>query len=92
MAESNHDVIYMGTGEGMAGAGAVTGNGIFKSTDRGETWIHLTATTTNHNFSYVNRLAVDSSDPNVVLAATNSGIFRTTDGGEIGRMYGTLTV
>ena len=82
MAESNPDVIYMGTGEGTAGAGAVKGDGIFKSTDRGETWIHLTATTSGDGFSYVNRLAVDPSNPNVVLAATNRGIFRTTDGGE----------
>ena len=82
MAESNHDIIYMGTGEGMAGAGAVAGNGIFKSSDRGKTWIHLTATISSDYFRYVNRLAVDPSNPDVVLAATNRGIFRTTDGGD----------
>lgn len=81
MAESNHDIIYMGTGEGMALAGAVSGNGIFKSSDRGVTWIHLTATTSSDYFRYVNRLAVDPSSPDVVLAATDRGIFRTTDGG-----------
>lgn len=82
MAESNPNVIYMGTGEDMAGAGAVAGDGIFKSYDRGQTWTHLTATTASNNFKYVNRLAVDPSIPDVVMAATNEGIFRTTDGGE----------
>ena len=82
MAASNPDVIYMGTGEGTAGAGAVTGDGIFKSNDRGQTWTHLTATTANYNFRYVNRLVVDPSNPDVVLAAANAGIFRTTDGGK----------
>lgn len=82
MANSNPNIIYMGTGEGMAGAGAVAGDGIFKSYDRGKTWTHLTATTANSNFRYVNRLAVDPANPDVVLVATNNGILRTTDGGE----------
>lgn len=82
MAESNPDIIYMGTGEGMAGAGAVAGDGIFKSFDRGKTWIHLTSTVENDDFRYVNRLSIDPSDPDVVLAATDRGIFRSTDGGE----------
>lgn len=82
MAESNPDIIYMGTGEGMAGAGAVTGDGIFKSYNRGETWVHLISTTDNYDFRFVNRIAVDPSNPDVVLAATDRGIFRSTDGGE----------
>ena len=81
MAESNHDVIYMGTGEGYGNIDGVDGNGIFRSTDRGVTWEHLAATTANADFRHVNRLAVDSANPDVVVAATGAGIFRTTDGG-----------
>ncbi len=81
MAESDHDVMYMGTGEGFFNLDGVDGDGIFKSTDRGATWVHLESTTNTADFRHVNRLAVDPTDPNVVVAATSSGIFRTTDGG-----------
>ena len=80
-AESNPDVMYAGTGEGFFNLDATIGNGIFKSTDRGDTWQHLPSTIENLNFRAVNRLAVDPTNPDVVVAATIMGIFRTTDGG-----------
>ena len=81
MAASNHTVIYAGTGEGFGNGDAVRGDGIWRSSDRGETWTQLASTASNNSFSYVNRVIVDPLDENVVLAATNSGIFRSTDGG-----------
>ena len=81
MAESNHNIIYMGTGEGFGNGDGVDGNGIFRSSDKGTTWEHLAATTANADFRHVNRLAVDPANPDVVVAATGEGIFRTTDGG-----------
>ena len=81
MAESARNVIYMGTGEGFGNLGGVDGDGIFKSVDRGTTWEHLDATASNPAFRHVNRLAVDPTNPDVVLAATAEGIFRTADGG-----------
>jgi photosystem II stability/assembly factor-like uncharacterized protein len=80
MASSNHNVIYAGTGEGFYNADAVIGQGIFKTTDKGETWEQLAATTTP-DFYYVNRIIVDPSNENIVLAATNTGIFKSVDGG-----------
>ncbi|WP_439185597.1 T9SS type A sorting domain-containing protein [Carboxylicivirga taeanensis] len=82
MANSNHDVIYAGTGEGFGNQDAIKGNGIFKTTNRGVTWVQLSSTASNANFAYVNRLIVDPSNENIVVAATNTGIFRTTDGGD----------
>jgi hypothetical protein len=82
MAESNHNVIYAGTGEGFYGWGMVAGNGIFKSTDRGDTWIHLSSTTSNKDFQYVNKILVDPANENIVIAGTNTGIFKSFDGGE----------
>jgi photosystem II stability/assembly factor-like uncharacterized protein len=82
MAESNHDIIYAGTGEGFSGWGMVTGNGIFKSTDRGNTWELLTSTVSNKNFQYVNKILIDPGDEDIVIAGTNRGIFKSFDGGQ----------
>lgn len=83
MSPNHPDVIYMGTGEGFYNIDAASGYGLFKSTDRGTTWTHLPATSVadNVHWRFVNRLAVDPDNPDVVVVATNGGIFRTTDGG-----------
>ena len=81
MAESNTNVIYAGTGEGFFNGDAIRGDGIFKSTDKGNTWTQLASTAGNSNFYYVNRMVVDPADENIVVAATNVGIYRSTDGG-----------
>jgi len=78
MAESNHNIIYLGTGEGFFNLDAVDGTGIFKSTDRGITWSLLSSTL---EFADVNRIAIDPTNPDIAVAATNGGIYRTTDGG-----------
>lgn len=78
MAASNHQVIYLGSGEGFFNLDAINGGGIFKSLDKGITWTSLASTL---SFGDVNRLAINPADENIVVAATSSGIFRTTDGG-----------
>ena len=80
MAASNPDVIYVGTGEGLYSFG-VRGTGIFKTEDRGQTWDALAATTWTEGFRSINRLIVAPDNDDVVLAATNAGIFRSGDGG-----------
>ena len=48
MAESNHDILYAGTGEGWgASSNFIKGNGILKSVDRGTTWTPLSSTLDN---------------------------------------------
>jgi len=82
MAESDHDIIYMGTGEGYGNADAADGDGIFKSTNKGVTWTHLSSTSVNNeDFRHVNKIVIDPSDEDIVLAATGNGIFRSTNGG-----------
>ncbi len=81
MAATNHSTIYAGTGEGFGGSGMVTGAGIFKTTDKGITWTLLTATSKNRDFFFVNRIMIDPADENHVIACTNTGVFRSLDGG-----------
>jgi hypothetical protein len=78
MAESNHNIIYMGTGESFGGLPGIRGNGMFKSTDRGQTWQHLTGT---ESLSDINRIAVSPTNANVLVVATTTGIYKSNDGG-----------
>lgn len=84
---SNANTMYAGTGEGYYNADGIRGAGIFKSTDGGTTWTQLASTSTSpgsgqtaSDYYYVNRLAMNS-DGTVLLAATRTGIYRSTDGG-----------
>ncbi|PKP08283.1 MAG: hypothetical protein CVU09_16475 [Bacteroidetes bacterium HGW-Bacteroidetes-4] len=81
MAESDRNVIYAGTGESFPGGTYLFGNGIWKSTDKGLSWTQLSSTANDENFGYINRLVIDPADENIVLAATETGIFKTIDGG-----------
>ncbi|MBL7979479.1 MAG: T9SS type A sorting domain-containing protein [Bacteroidetes Order II. Incertae sedis bacterium] len=78
---SNPDILYAGTGEGFNNVDAIRGDGIFVSKDRGETWKQLVATASNNDFKFVNRLVIDPQNPDILLAGTNTGVFKTTDGG-----------
>ena len=82
MDPTNADIIYAGTGEGANPyAHALRGAGIFKTSNAGATWMRLSSTASS-SFQYVNRLAIDPNNSQVILAATRSGIFRSADGGE----------
>jgi hypothetical protein len=83
----NAATVYMGTGEASAG---LVGLGAFKSSDGGNTWQFLQATSVDANpdWRFVNRIAVHPSQPGVLLAGvTNAnrvtgGIYRSVDGGQ----------
>lgn len=79
MQPGTPSTMYAGTGEGFYNSDGIRGAGIFKSTNSGTTWSQLPSTTSS-NFNYVNRLAM-SPDGATLLAATRSGIYRSTDGG-----------
>lgn len=78
------NVLYAGTGEGFFNIDAVRGQGIFKSTDYGETWTQLPATN-NSDFFYVQKLAATRHKTKQrIYAATRTGVFRSTDGASPG--------
>ncbi|MBC8045383.1 MAG: T9SS type A sorting domain-containing protein [Fimbriimonadaceae bacterium] len=82
------NIIYVGTGEPNVGGGSLTydGNGIYKSTDGGNTWNNTGLT----EMGNTGRLAIDPQNTNIVFAAmmgnlfennSNRGLFKTDDGG-----------
>lgn len=79
----NHpEIIYVGTGEGFNVQTGGYGTGMLKTIDGGKTWTHLTSTTNNPNWAYINRIIADPDNPDLVLAATNTRVFRSEDGGQ----------
>ena len=87
VAPSNPDIIYVASGEGLHRPDLSVGNGIYKSTDAGKTWMHLGL----RDGFQIPALAVDPRDPNRVFAAVlghpygpneERGLFRSTDGGQ----------
>lgn len=86
VAPSDPNTIYVGTGESAPREDVSIGNGVYKSTDGGKTWVHLGLDDTQH----IARIVVDRSNPDVVLVAAlghvyganaDRGVFRSTDGG-----------
>ncbi len=76
---------YYGTGEAWGNSARIAGNGLWKSTDNGMTWRHLTGTATDrvpaaHSFAYAWRVVTSPSDA-IYVATARAGIQRSTDGG-----------
>jgi photosystem II stability/assembly factor-like uncharacterized protein len=87
VAPSDPNIIYVGSGEGLQRPDLSVGDGMYKSTDAGKTWVHLGL----DDADQIAQLAIDPRDPNRVYVAVVGhpygpsemrGIFRTTDGGQ----------
>ncbi len=87
VAFSDPDVIYAGTGEGVQRQFISPGDGVYKSTDGGETWTNVGLKETRH----IARLRIHPGNPDIVYVAAmgdmfgpnpDRGIYRTRDGGE----------
>ena len=86
VAASAPNIIYVGSGEGMQRPDLTTGDGIYKSTDAGETWTHLGL----RDGQQIPQIIVDPRDPNRLFVAVlghpygpneERGVFRSLDGG-----------
>jgi len=87
VAESNRNVIYVGTGEACIRGNISYGNGVYKSTDGGKAWTNIGLKDTQHIASVI----IHPRNPDIVLVAAlghaygpnpERGVFRTTDGGK----------
>ena len=87
VADSNPNVIYVGTGESCLRGNISYGNGVYKSTDGGKTWANIGLADTQHIASVI----VHPRNPEIVFVAAlghaygpnnERGVFRTTNGGK----------
>jgi photosystem II stability/assembly factor-like uncharacterized protein len=87
VANSNHNIIYVGTGEACIRGNISQGDGVYRSLDAGKTWTNLGLRDTRA----IGKVIINATNPNIVFVAalghpygpnTERGIFRTTDGGK----------
>ena len=87
VSPGNPNVIYVGSGEGIQRPDLSVGDGIYKSTDGGKTWVN----TGLKDGQQIGGLAIDPKNENRVFAAvlghpygpnSERGVYRTIDGGQ----------
>jgi photosystem II stability/assembly factor-like uncharacterized protein len=87
VAPSDHNVVYVGTGEAAPRGNITYGIGVYKSIDAGKTWKNIGLKDSRQ----IGALIVDPRNADVVLVAalghafgpnSERGIFRTSDGGK----------
>lgn len=86
VAESDPNVIYVGTGEhAVRGVMTTFGDGVYKSTDQGKTWKNMGLENTRH----ISDVIIHPQNPDIVWVAAQGalhgpseerGVYKTTDG------------
>ena len=83
---SNEHVMWVGTGESWTRNSVSIGDGVYKSTDGGETWTHMGLPTTER----ISRIIINPKNGNTVYVCApgalwsdspDRGLYKTTDGG-----------
>ncbi|MFI5087310.1 MAG: WD40/YVTN/BNR-like repeat-containing protein, partial [Terriglobales bacterium] len=86
VADSDHNTIYVGTGEACIRGNITYGDGVWKSVDGGKNWTHVGLPDSRQ----IGAVIVHPANPNIVYVAAlghvyapsaERGIYRTTDGG-----------
>jgi len=87
IAPSNHDIVWVGTGEANNRQSSTWGDGVYRSLDGGATWRKMGLAETQT----IGRIVIDPRDANTVFVAAvghlfgpneQRGLYRTHDGGE----------
>jgi photosystem II stability/assembly factor-like uncharacterized protein len=87
VASSDHNTVYVGTGEACIRGNISHGDGVYKSLDGGKTWKNVGL----HDTRAIGKVIINPKNPDIVFVAalghpygpnTERGIFRTTDGGK----------
>ena len=86
VSEADPNVIYAGTGESTIRLDVSWGDGVYKSTDGGETWTNVGLRDSHH----IGQIRIHPQDPDIVYVAAlghafgpndERGVYRSTDGG-----------
>ncbi|MYG47988.1 MAG: sialidase [Gemmatimonadales bacterium] len=86
VASTDHAIVWAGTGETSIRSNVSIGNGVWKSTDGGESWAHMGLEGTGR----VGRILIHPADADIVYVAAlghayaesgERGVYRTRDGG-----------
>jgi photosystem II stability/assembly factor-like uncharacterized protein len=86
VAASDPNVVWVGTGSACPRGNVSPGDGIYKSSDAGDSWRHMGLS----DAGQIARVVIHPSDPDIVYAAVlgnifgpgpDRGVYRTTDGG-----------
>ena len=87
ISKSNTNILYVGTGEQQNRQSSSWGNGVYKSTDQGETWSSIGLENTYH----ISKVLIHPKNPNIVYAGAlgnlwkgseERGVYKTTNGGK----------
>lgn len=87
VALSNPNIVWIGTGEANLRNTTYYGNGMYKSTNGGMTWVHMGLEESHH----IGRVVIHPENTNVVYVAAQGhlysenserGVYKTTDGGK----------
>ncbi len=87
VAATNHDIVWVGTGEGNPRNSVSWGNGVYKSTDGGKSFSHMGLA---KSFQ-ISSVRIHPKNPDVVYVGAlgrlwgpspQRGLFKTTDGGK----------
>ena len=87
VADSDPNIIYLGTGSDGVRSNVSTGRGVYKSIDGGQTWKF----TGLYNAGQIGAVRIHPTNPDIVWVAAGGdvfksnderGIFKTTDGGQ----------
>jgi photosystem II stability/assembly factor-like uncharacterized protein len=87
VANSNHNIVYVGTGEACIRGNISHGDGVYKTLDGGKNWKNVGL----KDSRAIGKVIVNPSNPDIVFVAAlghpygpnaERGIFRTTDGGK----------
>jgi len=90
VADSDPNIIYLGTGSDGVRSNVSTGRGMYKSTDGGQTWKFIGL----YNAGQIGAVRIHPTNPDIVWVAAGGdifksnderGIFKTTDGGQTWR-------
>ncbi|MGA9978161.1 MAG: hypothetical protein WBQ08_05965 [Candidatus Sulfotelmatobacter sp.] len=87
VANSNPNVVYVGTGEACIRGDISHGDGVYKTLDGGKTWKNVGL----RDSRAIGKIIINPSNPDIVFVAAlghtygpnpERGVFRTTDGGK----------